>query len=356
MTQTQRTISIQLPQNAAPGDTLSFFVGENELELTVPEGSAPGDVLEIQVGEETAEAAHHEHEKEETMTRVPLDSEKTLVLHHHCPPAKDQIFKNDDDDADGTHAMAWPAGVELAKFVFMHEQDAFQISKILELGSGLGVVGLALAAGASFKSTIPKTIVLTDCVSAMTLLQYNVQQNQDLIPPNVTVETRALNWQNHDNDHHNIGGDNNNKYDLIVGSDLLYNASMIPHLVSTLKKLVSSSSAHVCMAVRWRKPEIERHFFQETSQFIEWNLAAAAGNLKCPLSWKEYGDPTCEASNQYFMQSMISIKGTLKPLAEIKEEDTTSMTQHEYQTWEQAQIQIYEGAVRREKTNSPDRG
>jgi predicted nicotinamide N-methyase len=327
---TQRTISIQIPQNAAPGDTLNFCVGGNELELTVPPGSAPGDILEIQVGETTQD----DDETEETITRVPLDDEKTLVL-HHCPPTNEP---SNDDDADGTHAMAWSAGLELVKFMSASSQEEHDhIQRVLELGSGLGVAGLALAA----KSTICRRIVLTDRASAMPLLQYNVQQNQDLIPSTVTVETCAFNWQNDDDNA-------STTYDLILGSDLLYNPTMIPALVSTLKKLVSSL---VWIAVRWRKPQLERRFFEETSHFIEWNLT---GHSKCPLSWKEYGDPTSEASNQYFMQSMISIQGTLKPLAEISEEDTNSMTEPEYQQWELAQIQIYEGVKRENKQAPPE--
>jgi predicted nicotinamide N-methyase len=323
-------------------------VGGNELELSVPEGSAPGDVLEIQVGE-TAEP-HDDGETEEettiTTTRVPLDNEKTLVL-HHCPPADDDDDDHEtllkDDDADGTHAMAWPAGLQLVKFMLgIKEEECAQIQHVLELGSGLGVVGLALAA----KSTICRRIVLTDCASAMPLLQYNVQQNRDLIPSTMTVETRALNWQ--DTNIHDDSTTAKTKYDLIVGSDLLYNPTMIPALVFTLQKLVSG---RVWIAVRWRKPQLERGFFEETSHFVEWNLV---GDSNCSLSWKEYGDPTSQASNQYFMQTMISIQGTLKPLAEIGETDVNSMTEQEYQKWEQAQIQIYEGVKRESKRAPPD--
>lgn len=317
----QHTVSIQIPRDATPGDTLSFVVGGNELELTVPQGSLPGDVLEIQVGDDTAEDNDDKEEQEE-ITRVPLDNDKTLVL-HHCAPA-DYAMK--ETDADGTHAMAWPAGLELANFV-CSEKNA-PIKSILELGSGLGVVGLALAA----KSTTSKTIVLTDLSSAMPLLDYNVQQNQHLIPSNVTVQTQELNWE--DDTSACV------KYDLIVGSDLLYNTCLIPSLVATLQRYMSS---RVVIAVRWRKPDLERRFFQDTNDFVEWNLVGS----KCSLSWNDYGNPTTDASNQYFMQTMVAVRGNLRSLSEISESDTNDMTEHEYRQWEQAQIQIYEGVRRK---------
>jgi hypothetical protein len=172
----------------------------------------------------------------------------------------------------------------------------------------------------------------------MPLLDNNVHQNQHLIPSNVTVQTQELNWKNDTT----VCA----KYDLIVGSDLLYNTCMIPSLVATLKRYVSS---RVLIAVRWRKPDLERRFFQDTSDFVEWNLVGS----KCSLSWNDYGNPTKEASNQYFMQTMVAVRGSLKSLSEISESDMNDMTEQEYHQWEQAQIQIYEG-VRREELAPPD--
>lgn len=352
LSMTQRTVSIQIPLDATPGDMLSFVVGGNELELTIPEGSLPGDVLEIQLAKD--ETGENNDDKEETdiITRVPLDDDKTLVLHHFVPAdnhsGNDETDIADDYDDDGTHAMAWPAGLELAKFICFEKQNAQIISSVLELGSGLGVVGLALAAKLSTTTTCSKTrtIVLTDVSSAMPLLNYNVQQNQHLIPSNVTVQTREFNWENDANAAAYV----NNKYDLIVGSDLLYNTCMIPSLVATLQRCMSS---RVLIGVRWRKPDLERCFFQDTSNFVDWTLVESSSKCCCSLSWKEYGNPTKVVSNQYFRQTMVAVRGTLKSLAEISESDINDMTEQEYYQWEQTQIQIYEGVRRKNNLASP---
>ena len=44
-----RVITIQVPENAEDGDTLTFIVDGQEMEISLPLGSNPGDELEIQV-------------------------------------------------------------------------------------------------------------------------------------------------------------------------------------------------------------------------------------------------------------------------------------------------------------------
>ena len=180
----------------------------------------------------------------------------------------------------------------------------------------------------------------------MKLLDYNVEQNKHLVPSNVTVQTRELTWTEGDTD-------NDTVYDLIVGSDLLYNITMIPALVSTLLRHLGPDTS-ILWAVRWRKPHLERQFFQDTSNMVEWKIL---GTNSCTLSWQDYGNPDCEASNSYMMQTMVSVGTMLKPLAEITEADTNEMTKEEHHAWERAQIQIYQGKVRgargRKRPHSP---
>ena len=329
--QQTRTVSLQIPSDAMPGDTLTFTVDGTELELAVPDRANAGQVLQIQV---VCGAPQHAPDEEE-VTRVAINDNDTMLVLHHCIPANDN---DKNSDADGTHAMAWPAGLELAKCLSSLPSDTKeyirQCETVLELGSGTGLVGLALAANKDY-SCLSKTILLSDCSSAMPLLKYNVQKNQHLLSPNVHIETQELNW-----------GDNKDqditKYDLIVGSDLLYNAKMIPSLVSTLKKLRAKS--RVLLATRWRKPNLERQFFQDSSDFIEWKLLSLPSST-CTLSWEAYGDAQNQLSNQFFMQTMVAVQGTLKRLANITESDMSNMTNEEHEAWERLQIQIYEGTV-----------
>lgn len=348
-----RTISLQIPPGADPGDTLTFVVDGAELELTVPEGASVGQVLELQVGCGVQEEETIEREK---VTRIALHDNKLLELHHHLPAANNNNNNQDDDDddktADGTHAMAWPAGRELQKCLCSNDllpsdtlQNIRECESVLELGSGVGIVGLALAATTvNNNNKKKKEVVLSDVASAMPLLEYNVKRNQHLIPTSVTVQTQVLQWELESS-----VGDHHKKYDLIVGSDLLYNAAMIAPLVSTLKR---HANKHILLAVRWRKPSLERKFFQDTSDYIDWKLVAPQDGL----SWKTYGDPTNDASNQFFLQTMVAVQKTLKPLADITEDDTTCMSREEHDAWERLQIQVYQGTViKGDVTNEDER-
>jgi hypothetical protein len=46
---TCKAISIQVPEDSAAGDTLSFVIDGKELEISLPDGCQPNDVLQIQV-------------------------------------------------------------------------------------------------------------------------------------------------------------------------------------------------------------------------------------------------------------------------------------------------------------------
>jgi predicted nicotinamide N-methyase len=335
----KRTVSLEIPPDAAPGDSLCFVVDGIELELCVPEGARPSDLLEISVGGSPVLSSFREEatveRNNDEVTRVPLANDKTLVLSHQIPIRKEETKVPNSENADGTHAVAWPAGLELVNCIQeSRSSDLEQVIKesgsVLELGSGLGVVGLAMAVATDNKT---KTICLTDCQSAMPLLEHNVEQNQHLIARNVTFHTRSLNWEQQDNE-------DAQKFDLIVGSDVLYNINLISALVATLKR---HTKKFILLATRWRKPDLERRFFEDTNEFVDWKLVDL---LTCKLSWKDYGNPTNSESNAYFWQTTVAVNGILKPLAEISEEDTTQMCKEEHDAWERLQIQVYIGKVK----------
>ena len=334
----KQTVSLQIPPDAAPGDSLCFVVNGIELELCIPEGTRPSDVLEISVGggdpvSQEEETVEHNQDSDD-VTRIPLTKDKILVLSHQIPKRNEEtnLPSTSDENADGTHAMAWPAGLQLVNCIQDETSDRLdqviqECESILELGSGLGGVGLALAAAA----TDNKTICLSDCSSAMPLLEHNVQQNQHLIPPNVTIYTRPLNWEQQDS---------HAPTDLVVATDLLYNVNLIPALVATVKR---HAKKYILLATRWRKPDLERRFFEDTSEFVHWKLVHCT---PCQLSWHAYGNPTSSESNAYFGQTMVAVKASLKSLAEITEEDAELMSQEENDAWERLQIQVYVGTVK----------
>jgi predicted nicotinamide N-methyase len=356
------TISMKVPDDAEPGDFLTFVAQGQEMEIQVPVGSNPGDVLQIQVNNSATSSSGDKqdqdtHRQDNVLTNFDLGQGKILELSSELP-ADMQEFNDDDDDeeTDGTYAVPWSSGIELAKrwndiFEFLvDDDDDFRPKRILELGSGLGLLGMSFAAknpklanSTNNSSSKDTTLIrLTDLPSAMPLLMYNIERNRALLPTTLQLQARPLRWTIEPN----TTAINNNAseppFDCILGSDLLYNVEYIPHLVATVKRHLHPTRGVMILAVRWRKPALEREFFHETG--LEWTLLPSTTTSgSCPLSWKDFGDPSNTQSNLYFHQTQISVQGKPKAVADITEDETKQFTTDEFEAWERAHIQIYIG-------------
>jgi predicted nicotinamide N-methyase len=330
------SVSIQLPDNAEPGDTLTFSVNGQTLEIVVPVGSQSGDVLEIQVGgDDPAEMEAEEGaEEEEGPISIQLSSGKEIVLHGELPNGE---TTSDEDNSDGTHAMAWPAGLALVKYLNGTESHKLirerKSHSVLEVGSGLGLAGLAFAHFLSCASPeTPAQVVLTDVPSALPLLLNNIDQNRHIVSQQVQVTAVPLVW------HTSPVPSTTSSPNFLIGSDLLYNHDTIPALIATTRRLLTAST-RILVAVRWRKPELERSFFSQLDDLVDWSMVDGV----CPLSWNEYGDPQCEASNLFFSQTMVGVEGVPTALAEIDEAAMGRMEGAEFEAFERMYIQIYVG-------------
>jgi predicted nicotinamide N-methyase len=366
------TISVQIPDDAVVGDTLSFIVDGQILEMEVPPGSQPGDVMEIQVGEGGASSSDGNEEDAEMGESSQRNSSVRLstgeILHiftslpttavdgeaTYCHVSHEGVL------CDGTHAMAWPAGLALVKYIgspdfadwidqesiYRNTKNKRYIQSVLELGSGIGIVGLAFSHFMSQRSSgIAAQMVLSDLPDAIPLLEYNIQQNQHLVSDKnlVQISTVPLLW-------HSLPiSSTTSRLDWIIGSDLLYNHKSIPALAATVQRLLSTkTTTQILLSVRWRKPDLEREFFARMSSCVDWILLD--GN--CRLSWENYGNPHCKESNVYFSQTLVSVQGVPTSLAEIDETANHRMTRDEFEAWERVQIQIYLGKPKRRQHSS----
>jgi predicted nicotinamide N-methyase len=328
---TMTTISMQLPDDAEPGDVLTFSVQGQPMEIIVPVGSKAGDILEIQVDSNE----RTDDDTEDLITKLDLGEGRILELSSELP--KEVELEEMNDENDGTYALPWWSGIEMARRWNEFELDVAP-RRVLELGSGLGLVGMSFAAKRLSKDA---TILLTDLPSAMQLLNHNIERNESLFP--CKLHARPLRWaiEDDDNDNHNMP-----PYDCILGSDLLYNVEMVPPLVATIKRLLHPTRGVFLLGVRWRKPELERDFFRDTG--LDWTLLPSSSG--CQLSWQEFGNPSNEKSNLYFHQTQISIQGKPKALADITDEETKQLSTVEFEAWERAHIQIYIGKRRRARS------
>ena len=103
----------------------------------------------------------------------------------------------------------WPSSIALAHDL-VSRAEALRGRRVLELGAGTGLPGIVAA-------SLGAHVVQTDCDElAMSACKRNCERNRV-----ETVEHRLADW---------TAWDDGEKYDWIVGSDILYGVELQPHL------------------------------------------------------------------------------------------------------------------------------
>jgi predicted nicotinamide N-methyase len=156
--------------------------------------------------------------------------------------------------------IVWDAALVLAEYL---QHIPMKIQSALELGAGIGVVGMTLAAlGCTH-------VILSDQAYCFPLLEHNVAINFDSPIVGVTrPQVIELQW----------GQEMvpSSPFDLIVASDVLYCQSAFPGLVRTIAQLAPTSATMVLIAYETRVPSMEAVFFEQMNAagfecvIVEW--------------------------------------------------------------------------------------
>ncbi|KAK9861153.1 hypothetical protein WJX84_008745, partial [Apatococcus fuscideae] len=119
----------------------------------------------------------------------------------------------------GPSGIVWQAGILLAAYLVQHlPLDCLRGKRVLELGSGTGLVGITAA-------YLGAHVQLTDVAEAMPLLKLNVALNQHhLAASGGSMGCVLMDWQTP------ASCLEQQDWDIVVGSDLVYNAVAVPLL------------------------------------------------------------------------------------------------------------------------------
>ncbi|KAI1270744.1 putative methyltransferase-domain-containing protein [Xylariaceae sp. FL1019] len=104
-------------------------------------------------------------------------------------------LKLHEDLKDGCGGQLWPAGMVLTRWLLRYQgkgeeaQGGLRGARILELGAGGGLVGLAVAAGCDLGDA-PEKLIMTDQMEMYSLMQHNIGLNG----LGSRVEAQVLNW------------------------------------------------------------------------------------------------------------------------------------------------------------------
>ncbi|XXH03665.1 hypothetical protein Hte_010070 [Hypoxylon texense] len=173
-------------------------------------------------------------------------------------------LKLHEDLSSGCGGQTWPAGMTLGKHMLRYHRDDLRKSRILELGAGGGLVGLAVARGCA----VENPLYITDQLEMHSLMEHNISLNH--------LEGKAkaaiLNWSvstlpsspqsyacHEDADLH--AGEPlpqeviSLKPDVILAADCVYFEPAFPLLLATLSDLLNlcpSATIYFCFKKRRR--------------------------------------------------------------------------------------------------------
>ena len=145
-----------------------------------------------------------------------------------------------------TGLVTWPPSLFMIEYLF--NIGFKENSKVLELGSGIGLLALVLEhLGCTVTATDHHPLVLER-------LNYNIRTNQS------SVEVMNLDWRN----------DVKLKdYDLIIGADIVFDPDLIEPLVKLLRGLLRKPMSYCLMAVTQRNHQTFTTFLDLVVQFCQ---------------------------------------------------------------------------------------
>ncbi|XP_007905220.1 EEF1A lysine methyltransferase 3 [Callorhinchus milii] len=130
----------------------------------------------------------------------------------------------------------WEAGLILCRY-FEQQKMNFSGKKVIELGSGTGIVGI-------LAGLLGGEMTLTDRTRTLMQIEKNISDN---FPPAMMnrIKVATLNWGENQTEF-------STNYDYIIGSDIVYSPSIYPCLIATLKHL-SNSNTIIFISTKMRR-------------------------------------------------------------------------------------------------------
>lgn len=153
------------------------------------------------------------------------------------------------DAQNGCGGLVWPAGKALANWILQKEQSTpgfLRDKSIIELGSGGGVVGLALALNLDLGNG---HIVITDQKCMLPLMEANIALNH---LQNSHITAAELDWGS-DVPSHLQGAD------VVLAADCVYFEPAFDLLHNTLKRLVHRDT--LCLMAYKKRRRADKRFF-----------------------------------------------------------------------------------------------
>ena len=175
-----------------------------------------------------------------------------------------KILQIDQKYEGDTGVVVWDAAIVLAKYLETIS-DKLQGTKVVELGSGTGAVGLSAAVlGAS-------SVILTDQEELVEFLIHNIDINKDVLGEGHDVVAMPLKWG--DNDQIKSVLKKIETVDYIFVSDCVFYQESVEDLVETLYVLADEAT-EIVLTYEERDSQIKldvmKLFFEKMKSHFSW--------------------------------------------------------------------------------------
>jgi len=126
---------------------------------------------------------------------------------------------------------------------------------VLELGSGTGICGLAMA-------MLGAKVILSDTPDLIELITQNVKRNEQHLEGSIE-QIVSLDWSNEHTTMKFISDQHNSCLDFIIAADAIFHERAIIPLVATLKKLlVLNPDVLILMCHKFRHDDLDNKMFE----------------------------------------------------------------------------------------------
>ncbi|KAL8091385.1 uncharacterized protein LOC141688904 [Apium graveolens] len=203
-----------------------------------------------------------EQDKKESQETANDDDDDDEVVVKHLHSIKSNVVIRQ-FPSQGISFKLWPAATTLVSlldnsaFSSLFQPSSSKPLRLLELGSGTGIVGIAAAA------ILGTHVTITDLAHALPNLKFNAEANSKTIGGNAgKLEVAALSWGD-DQDMEAVNSQAD--FDIIMGSDLVYHHHLFDPLLRTLRFFLLGDQVNkdrvfvMAHSKRWKK---ETAFFK----------------------------------------------------------------------------------------------
>ena len=145
--------------------------------------------------------------------------------------------------------LVWPVSAHLCQYVLMNA-NVFRQKRILELGSGTGLVGLIC------NIVEVSNVVMTDMEECLPICQANYILNSDSLNPNCNLCVEPLLWGDRDRCTDIL--QKHGPFDFLIGADIVYHQAgeVLSALVESIIALSGSNTVFI-LAYEYRECMIE---------------------------------------------------------------------------------------------------